>query len=63
MSIVSSHGTKVKECRTVNSFCVISDDTGTKNFTSLQLEVPRAERMSLNGSKPFLGGLYTLADP
>ena len=61
MSLISS--TKAKESRTVNSFCVISDDAGTKNFTSLQLEVPRAERMSQNGSKPFLGGLYALADP
>ena len=55
--------TKVKESVTVNSFCVTSDRTGTKNFASLYVGVPIAERISLNGGNPFRRGLCTLADP
>ena len=55
--------TKVKESLTENSFCVLSDRSGTKNFASLYVGVPIAERMGLNGSNPVLRGLCTLADP
>ena len=53
----------MKESVTVNSFCVTSDRTGTKNFASLYVGVPIAERISLNGGNPFRRGLCTLADP
>ena len=53
----------MKESLTVNSFCVISDRTGTKNFASLYVGVPIAERIGLNGGNPFIRGLCTLADP
>ena len=36
---------------------------GTKNFASLYVGVPIAERMGLNGGNPFLRGLCFLADP
>ena len=55
--------TKVKESLTENSFCIISDRNGTKNFASLYVGVPIAERMGVNDSNPVLRGLCTLADP
>ena len=36
---------------------------GTKNFSSLHVAVPIAERIGLNGGNPFIRGLHTLADP
>ena len=53
----------MKESLTVNSFQVISDRTGTKNFANLYVGVPIAERISLNGGNPFIRGLCILADP
>ena len=49
----------MKESLTVNSFCVISDRTRTKNFASLYVGVPIAERISLNGGNPFIRRLCT----
>ena len=51
---------KVKEYLSVKLFCVISDRTRTKNFASLYVGVPIAERMCLNGDNPFLSDLCTL---
>ena len=51
---VKISATKVKESFTVNSFCVISDRTGTKHFASLYVGVPIAERIGLNGGNPFI---------
>ena len=53
----------MKESLIVNSFCVISYRRGTKNFASLYVGVPIAERIGLNGGNPFIRGLCTLADP
>ena len=53
----------MKEFFTVNSFCVISDRTRTKNFASLYVGVPIAKRIGLNGGNSFIMGLCTLADP
>ena len=53
----------MKESFTVNSSCVISDRTGTKNFASLYVGVPIAERIGPNGGNPFIRGLCPLADP
>ena len=44
----------MKESLTINSFCVISNKTGTKNFASLYVGVPIAERTGLNGGNPFI---------
>ena len=63
ISIASSNGMLVHKASTVNSFCVISDRMGTKNFASFYVGVPIAERIGLNGGSPFLWGLCTLADP
>ena len=52
----------MKESFTVNSLCVISDRTGTKNFASLYVGVPITERIGINGGNPFIMGLCTLAD-
>ena len=54
--------TDVKESLTVNSFYVISDRTRTKNFASLYVGVPIAERIGLNGGNPFVRDLFTLVD-
>ena len=47
----------------MNSFCVISDRTGTKNFAGFYVGVPIAEKIGLNGGNPFMRGLCTSADP
>ena len=60
---VNISSTKVKESLTVNSFCVISDRTGTKKFATLYVGVPIPERIGLNDSNPFIRDLYTLGDP
>ena len=44
----------MKESLTVNSFCVISDSMGTKNFASVYVGEPIAERIGLNGGNPFI---------
>ena len=36
---------------------------GTRNFASLYVGVPIAERMGLNDGNPFLMGLCLLAEP
>ena len=53
----------MKEPLTVNSFCVISDRAETKNFASLYLGVPIAEKTGLNGGNSFITILCSLADP
>ena len=52
----------MKKSLTVNLICVISDKIGTKNFASLYVRVPIAQRIGLNGGSPFIRGLHTLAD-
>ena len=54
--------TKVKKSFTVNSFWVISDRIGTKNFASLYVGVPISEKIGLNVGNPFIMVLCTLAD-
>ena len=44
----------MKESFTVNSFCVILDRTGTKNFASFYVGVPITERIGLNGGNSFI---------
>ena len=51
---VENSSTKVKKSLTLNSFCNVSDRTGTKNITNLYVGVPIAERMNLNGGILFL---------
>ena len=60
MFCVNISSTKVKESLTVNSFCVMSDRTGTRNFASLYVGVSIAERIGLNGGNTFIRGLFSL---
>ena len=53
----------MKESLTVNSFCVILDRKENKNFASLYVGVPIAERIGLNSVNPLIKGKWTLADP
>ena len=52
----------MKKSFTVNSFWVISDRIGTKNFASLYVGVPISEKIGLNVGNPFIMVLCTLAD-
>ena len=63
MSWVKISSTKVKKSWSVNSFCIIPDKMGPKNFASLYAGVPTAGRIGMNGCNLFLRGLYSLADP
>ena len=46
----------MKESLTGNSFCAISDRTGTKKFASLYVGVAIAVRKAVNGVNPFIRG-------
>ena len=54
---------KAKESFTVNSLKVIEESLRTKNLASLQLEVPIAETIGLNGGQISVMALCTLQIP